>query len=172
MRPDRRAGAHAPRPVDFHWLELDATRATALVLALALGAADAVLARPASTRRLNLAEGAALLIFFGSLPALASVGLYFSFWHGWRHLRRLVASENLRWASLVRQAVPTTLGAVAMLGGLAIIASATKGCFSPIIFRFSLSVSSSVVLIHARQKPSNMTAIAARRRWISPSRNV
>lgn len=109
------------QPVGFHWLELPATRAAALLLALALGAADALLARPSPTRRLNLAEGAALLAFFGLLPALASIGLYFSFWHGLRHLLRLLASERLGWGMLARRAVPATLGALAMLGGLAFL---------------------------------------------------
>ncbi len=107
-------------PADFHWLELGATRLAALGVALALGGADFFLARRASpTRGLNLAEGAGLLLFFGVLPALASVGFYFSFWHGLRHIRRLMASEVLGWGGFARRATPATLGALAMLGALA-----------------------------------------------------
>ena len=110
------------RPADFGWLELDATRLAALGLALALGTADFLLARRASpTRKLNLAEGTALLVFFGALPALASVGFYFAFWHGLRHVLRLMAWQGLGWVRFARQAVPNTLGSLAMLGALALV---------------------------------------------------
>lgn len=105
--------------VDFRWLEHPPARVAALALALALGTVDALLARPSPTRRLNLAEGAALLAFFAGLPALASVGLYFSFWHGLRHVLRLMASEGLGWSGFAWRALPNTLGALALLGGLA-----------------------------------------------------
>ena len=110
------------QPADFRWLELDATRLAALGCALALGVADFVFARRGSPGRgLNLAEGVALLMFFGVLPALASVGFYFAFWHGLRHVRRLMAWEGIGWTGFTRQAIPATLGALVMLGALALI---------------------------------------------------
>ena len=111
-----------PRPAAFHWLEGDAVRLAALGVALALGAADFLLARRgARTRWLNLAEGVGLLAFFGALPALASVGFYFAFWHGLRHVRRLMAPDGTTWGQFARRAAPATLGALAMLGALALV---------------------------------------------------
>jgi Brp/Blh family beta-carotene 15,15'-monooxygenase len=110
------------QPADFRWLELDATRGAALGIALALGGWDFALARRRSADRgLNLAEGMALLMFFGLLPALVSVGFYFAFWHGLRHVRRLMAWEELSWIGFARQATPATLGALVMLGALALV---------------------------------------------------
>ena len=110
---------HAP---DFGWLELPATRAAALAVALGLGVADFALAnRRARTRWLNLAEGASLLVFFGALPALASVGLYFAFWHGLRHIQRLLIVEGWTWTRFVRRAWPNTLGALVLLAALALV---------------------------------------------------
>ena len=109
------------RPVDFRWLELDGVRLGALGVAFGLGATDFILARrSAQTRWLNLAEGLGLLAFFGILPALASVGFYFAFWHGLRHVRRLMAEEGLTWGQFAWRAVPATLGALLMLGALAL----------------------------------------------------
>ncbi len=108
------------RAPDFWWLEWSATRQAALGVALALGGWEFLWARRgARTRWLNLAEGAALLVLFGALPALASVGFYFAFWHGLRHIWRLLARENWTWRQFVWRALPNTLGALALLGALA-----------------------------------------------------
>jgi Brp/Blh family beta-carotene 15,15'-monooxygenase len=110
------------QPADFRWLELDATRWAALGIALGLGVADCALARRGSpSRGLNFAEGTALLVFFGLLPALASVGFYFAFWHGLRHVWRLMAWEGLGWGGFARQAALATAGALVMLGALALV---------------------------------------------------
>ena len=115
-------GLFLPHGPDLGWLEFPATRAAALVATLGLGVVDFVLAAPrARTRWLNLVEGASLLMFFGTLPALASVGLYFAFWHGLRHIERLLIVEGWTWPRLVRRAVPNTLGAIALLTALALI---------------------------------------------------
>lgn len=109
-------------PAHFAWLEDGAIRRTALVAALALGLADAVLARRrAWTYRLNVAEGLGLLAFFSTLPPLVSVGFYFAFWHGLRHVRRLMESENVTWGQFAWRATPATLAALAMLGALAVV---------------------------------------------------
>ncbi len=107
-------------------------------LAEEVSGVDFVLARRgARTRWLNLAESGALLALFGALPALASVGFYFAFWHGWRHIRRLLAWEGWTWRQFAWRALPNTLGALALatrdrLGGdglvgvyLALIAALT-----------------------------------------------
>lgn len=52
------------------------------------------------------------------------------------------------------------------------IASATKGCLSPIILRFDTSFSSSVTLIHARQNPWNISYMESRFLPISPALTV
>ena len=110
------------QPANFRWLELNAVRLAALGIAVGLGVTDFVLARrEARTRWLNLAEGLALLAFFGLLPALASVGFYFACWHGLRHVRRLMASEGMSWGQFAWRATPATLGALAMLGLLALL---------------------------------------------------
>jgi Brp/Blh family beta-carotene 15,15'-monooxygenase len=109
------------RPADFQWLERDAVRLTALGVTLGLGATDFILARRgACTRWLNLAEGLGLLAFFGTLPALVSVGFYFAFWHGLRHVRRLLVSQRMTWGQFAWRAAPATVGALAMLGALAL----------------------------------------------------
>ena len=59
-------------------------------------------------------------MFFGVLPALAAVGFYFAFWHGLRHVRRLMRWDNIGWGEFARQAAPATLGALVMLGALAL----------------------------------------------------
>ena len=108
------------RAPDFQWLEWSITRVAALGCALALGGWDFLLARRgARTRWLNLAEGAALLVLFGALPALASVGFYFAFWHGLRHICRLLDREHWTWRQFVWRALPNTLGALALLAALA-----------------------------------------------------
>ncbi len=102
-------------------MEHPVVRLMALGITLGLGAADGALAgRRARTWGLNLVEGLALLVFFGFLPALVSVGFYFAFWHGLRHVRRLMHWEGIGWVGFARQAAPATLGALVMLGALAL----------------------------------------------------
>ena len=108
------------RTPDFRWLEQPTLRWAALGFALALGGWEFLWSRRGSrTRWLNLAEGAALLVLFGALPALASVGFYFAFWHGLRHICRLLAQEHWTWRQFVWRALPNTLGALALLAALA-----------------------------------------------------
>lgn len=115
-------GLFLPHVPDFGWLEAPATRTAALAVALGLGVADCVLASPrARTVWLNRVEGVALLLFFGALPALASVGLYFAFWHGLRHILRLLLTQGWTWPRFVRRAWPNTLGALVLLTALLVI---------------------------------------------------
>lgn len=57
-------------------------------------------------------------------------------------------------------------------GGLAMIASATKGFHDSIMDRLAGSFSSSVALMQARQKPWNISNIESRFRPISPALTV
>jgi Brp/Blh family beta-carotene 15,15'-monooxygenase len=115
------------RAPDFRWLEQPATRLAALGCALALGGWEFLLTRQgARTRWLNLAEGAALLVMFGALPALVSVGFYFAFWHGLRHICRLLARKNWTMRQFVWKALPNTLGALALLTALAWLLQPSK----------------------------------------------
>lgn len=121
-------GLFLPGASDPSWLGLPAVRASALAVALGLGVAEFALVRPgARTRWLNLAEGASLLIFFSALPALASVGLYFSFWHGLRHIQRLRVLEGWTWPQFLWRALPNTLGALALLTALAFVVRPAAG---------------------------------------------
>lgn len=142
------------RPARFGWLELGALRLTALGITLALGLADALLARRrAQSHRLNLAEGLGLLAFFAALPALASVGFYFAFWHGLRHVRRLMTSENLTWGRFAWLATPNTVAALAMLGALALVthAGAALGVYLALIAALTAPHAATVTLLDANQ---------------------
>lgn len=77
------------------------------------GAARRTLAR-------DLSEVGGLTLFFAVVPPLWSVGVYFSLWHGFRHLARLapaVAQGSARRLALL--CVPFTLGALALMALLA-----------------------------------------------------
>ena len=115
-------------PPDPEWLESVPTRVVALAVALGLGVTDFILVpRQARTRWLNLTEGSSLLVFFGVLPALASVGLYFAFWHGLRHIQRVLMVEGWSWSRFVWRALPNTLGALALLVALAFVVRPAAG---------------------------------------------
>ncbi len=108
------------QPAHFAFLESGLTRSLALGVAVILGVADICLAKGGlRTRRLNLAESLALLLFFSLVPALIAVGFYFAFWHGLRHVLRLKAFEKLSWSGFAIHALAATLGALVLLAGLA-----------------------------------------------------
>ena len=74
---------------------------------------------------LDLAETALLLTYFWLVPPILAVGVYFCVWHSARHVARLTMLDLRPDETLVRclgrqtiQALPMTLGALAMLGGL------------------------------------------------------
>ena len=107
-------------PFDFGWLESDVTRQSALATLVVLGTADLAFSCRALRRSvLNLVEGLGLVLFFSVLPAIASIGLYFAFWHGLRHILRLRGMTRLTWLRFIGHATPATIGAVVMLGLLA-----------------------------------------------------
>lgn len=80
--------------------------------------------------RRDMGEVAGLVIFFWLTPPILAVGVYFCAWHSARHLARLVLLDPADIEPLARgrmgrvmwrtagQALPMTLGALAMLAGL------------------------------------------------------
>jgi Brp/Blh family beta-carotene 15,15'-monooxygenase len=80
-------------------------------------------------------ELALLAVYFATVPPILAVGFYFCFWHSTRHIARLVALDPvaadriedrdptgalLRFA---RDAIPLTVGALAILAALWVVAS-------------------------------------------------
>ena len=73
------------------------------------------------TFALDLGEVAALAVFFAVVPPVWAVGVYFCLWHALRHLARLgplVAGGSAGRLALV--AAPATVGALALIGALAV----------------------------------------------------
>lgn len=89
--------------------------------------------RGPETKRL-IGETGALLLFFALVPPLAAIGWYFAFWHGLRHILRLMhyrppEGEPQRvkhpWHRFARQALPfTLLPLLALFGATALLPSA------------------------------------------------
>jgi Brp/Blh family beta-carotene 15,15'-monooxygenase len=95
------------------------------VLALAGGL---VAVGPTRAWAVDVAETGLLWLFFLTVPPVLAIGLYFALWHSVRHLVRLATvwdadgTEGERFrrsvSRLARDAVPLTLGAVAILAAL------------------------------------------------------
>ncbi|GGR19337.1 Brp/Blh family beta-carotene 15,15'-dioxygenase [Deinococcus ruber] len=77
-----------------------------------------------SSRRpaLELTETGVLLLVFSLVPAPLSIGAYFSMWHAWRHLQRLLDMPDTRKARgtsrvlrLVAELLPITVVALGLL---------------------------------------------------------
>ncbi|CAM4437925.1 Brp/Blh family beta-carotene 15,15'-dioxygenase [Deinococcus marmoris] len=103
--------------------------AVVFVAVLLMSVVDTV--RCAASRRAavtELTEVALLMLVFVQVPAELSIGLYFTLWHAWRHLGRLLEINsrplNLRPVSLrglrrlALDLTPITLAALLLLGGL------------------------------------------------------
>jgi len=61
-------------------------------------------------------------LMFGLLPPLLSFGLYFALWHSWDHLQLLNRYLKLPdWWSLIRNALPFTLLALAGIAGILVL---------------------------------------------------
>jgi Brp/Blh family beta-carotene 15,15'-monooxygenase len=129
----------------FNWIEYDATRDLALGVTAVLAGLDFILAqRSAWSRWLNVLEGVSLAFFFLALPALVSIGLYFTFWHGLRHLLRLKSFEGISWTRLTLQALPATLGALGLLLGLAWVTPHPAG-YLPLLALYLVLISALTV---------------------------
>ncbi|UQN10048.1 beta-carotene 15,15'-dioxygenase, Brp/Blh family [Deinococcus sp. QL22] len=69
----------------------------------------------------ELAETALLLLTFLLVPAPLSIGIYFTLWHAWRHLGRLLKLQPVAARPVLRLSrdlLPISLIALALLGGL------------------------------------------------------
>ena len=129
----------------FSWMQLPLMRELALVGTLALGATEFILARhSARTYWVNLLEGLSLAFFFVVLPALVSLGLYFTFWHGLRHVLRLKRFEGGSWSQLIREAWPATVGALILLIGLAAL-TPHQGGYLPLLAIYLVLISALTV---------------------------
>jgi len=106
-------------------------RTAALVAVVALAAVSVVVSRSS----FEAGELILLGVYFSAVPPILAVGFYFCFWHSTRHIARLVAldpvaSERIEdgdgvgaLARFARDAAPLTAGALALLGGLWLVAS-------------------------------------------------
>jgi len=117
---------------EWTWLETPVVRMIALVLVVALGLITWALAPSGRKSGLNQMEGLALLAFFLAWPALPAVGLYFTVWHGWRHVQRLqgrgpapttFSRQTMR--QFMVEAAPMTLLSILILLGLAAMVPST-----------------------------------------------
>ncbi|PSP55323.1 beta-carotene 15,15'-monooxygenase [Halobacteriales archaeon QS_1_67_19] len=118
-------------------LGVGAALAALSVGSLALGYVRArATARGWSGWRTDAVETALLWAYFLVVPPVLAIGLYFCLWHSVRHVARLLAvndGRSLRRARDVapalvafgRDALPNTVGALALLGGLAVVAPPT-----------------------------------------------
>ncbi len=106
-------------PTDLRWIDAISFRVVVLGCVLFFGVCDALLAnRRSGTSLLNASEGCLLFAAFISLPPLPAVGFYFVFWHGWRHVLRLMRMERLSFSEFEWRSAPTTLAALIMLAFL------------------------------------------------------
>jgi Brp/Blh family beta-carotene 15,15'-monooxygenase len=82
--------------------------------------------------RIDALETALLWAYFLVVPPILAVGLYFCLWHSVRHVARLLVVEDRgslapdriapALAGFGRDALPNTVGALVVLGGLALVA--------------------------------------------------
>ncbi len=107
---------------DFSWLMDPRVRIAAAAVCTLLGAADWFRAVPSATRWLNRAESAVLAVGFLALNPVVSIGLYFTCWHGLRHVLRLTASQpgavNRRLLTFAGRSAAMT--AISLIGLLAV----------------------------------------------------
>nr|WP_243700484.1 Brp/Blh family beta-carotene 15,15'-dioxygenase [Halorussus pelagicus] len=91
--------------------------------------------------RIDALETALLWAYFLVVPPVLAVGLYFCLWHSVRHVVRLLAVEDggsslapgrldVGLAGFARDAFPNTVGALVVLGGLAVLAPPEEGFLS------------------------------------------
>jgi Brp/Blh family beta-carotene 15,15'-monooxygenase len=101
---------------DFSWIQNPIVPSRVSVLLIVTFLLEFFLAnRRARSANTNLAENLVLAVFFWTLPALVGIGFYFTFWHGLRHVLRLIKFESIIWPSFVIQAALPTLGAVLIM---------------------------------------------------------
>lgn len=115
----------------YHYELSDSLRLTVLFCLLALLVCEFVYLRQQKEQwKSRLAEDLGLLAFFTTVPPLLAVGLYFCFWHGLRHVLRLIRYEGKgvplgtstsQFKRFYCQALPFTLASIFMLGGILLL---------------------------------------------------
>jgi Brp/Blh family beta-carotene 15,15'-monooxygenase len=99
-------------------------------LILLLVSEIAYLLRQKEQWKSRLVEDFGLVAFFTLVPPLLAVGLYFCFWHGLRHVLRLIRYEGeetqvvavaARLKRFYCQALPFTLSSILMIGGILLL---------------------------------------------------
>jgi len=107
---------------------------TVTVLTLVLRAHTAGLGR---LWGVDAGETALLWVFFAVVPPVLAIGIYFAVWHSVRHITRLIALDDVSIAAIergaigysvrrfVREALPATVGALVLFGGLALAVPTT-----------------------------------------------
>ena len=104
---------------DLYWMDAITIRAIIMTCVLGLGLGETLFANGKSaTRLLNAVEGWVLFSGFVLLPPLPAVGFYFVFWHGLRHVQRLMKTEHLSFLRFARRSAPATLAALVLLAVL------------------------------------------------------
>ena len=100
-------------------------------------AAGLAVAGPRRAWLLDAAETALLWGFFAVVPPVLAIGVYFALWHSVRHIARLTELDGVALAALdrgavvrvigrfTRDALPATVGAVVLFGGLALAVPTT-----------------------------------------------
>jgi beta-carotene 15,15'-dioxygenase len=83
-----------PHGHDWMWLESSTSRIIAGFVVLALGIGYWWRSPRNAGNHRNHQEDLSLLLFFIVVPTLPALGLYFTFWHGWRHVLRLQGKVN------------------------------------------------------------------------------
>jgi len=115
-------------------LALGVAFASCTVLTLLVGARSGMSQR---AWRIDAGETLLLWLFFATVPPVLAIGVYFAVWHSLRHVARLVELDDLALAALdrgavrqtgrrfVRDALPATVGALLLFGGLALAVPTT-----------------------------------------------
>jgi Brp/Blh family beta-carotene 15,15'-monooxygenase len=103
-------------PANLGWFNAISFRAILLGCLLVVGFLEASLAnRRSGTYLINASESFLLVVAFICLPPLVSIGFYFVFWHGLRHVLRLMRMEHLSFWRFARRSAPATVSALILL---------------------------------------------------------
>ncbi|MFA9515605.1 Brp/Blh family beta-carotene 15,15'-dioxygenase [Halopenitus sp. H-Gu1] len=109
---------------------------------------------------LDVGETLLLLGFFGVVPPVLAVGIYFCVWHSLRHVTRMIALDDRSTASLAagrivpslwrfgRDATPLSVGALVVFGVLLVIVPRTPGTPVELIGAYLVTIAV-VTLPHA-----------------------
>lgn len=142
-------GLFAPNGTE--WFAPLFTADVRLALGLAFGAvtllALAVRVRTARSRRawsVDVGETLGLWLFFATVPPVLAIGVYFAVWHSLRHVARLIEQDGVALSAVERgsvpralerfgrDALPGTVGALVLFGGLALMAPTTPATVADI----------------------------------------